>query len=359
LALDGWGRIDAMTARRLLALAATTTIAGLALTSTTGPASARMAEDRCVSGGGAVALSSDGGALAAAAAAGCPLAGRVLTVGHVSVVVPPVGVSVAGDGVGRHGEVRGVTVTNTGHGVRVHREGGSGGWYLAPLSSSSTSTPPTTTSTTTSGVIAARPADPPACQDRTFNLEHHKWGRSLRYRIDLRGMPKRFARTTVLHQIRAANKNMRTGRNTCGRARIATPTSHYLGRTHARPDIAVKGPTCKAPDGRNVVGFGNLPGGLLGWTCYWWGSNGRMLQADMMIDNGKYLATKLPSTCTDTWDFEGTVTHEWGHAYGLAHTGNGHANLTMQHLLTPCSTYARTLGLGDWLGMNKMYGHRR
>jgi hypothetical protein len=42
----------------------------------------------------------------------------------------------------------------------------------------------------------------------------------------------------------------------------------------------------------------------------------------------------------------------------MAHTGSGHANLTMQHLLKPCSTYARTLGLGDWLGMNKMYGHR-
>jgi hypothetical protein len=31
----------------------------------------------------------------------------------------------------------------------------------------------------------------------------------------------------------------------------------------------------------------------------------------------------------------------------------------MQHLLTPCSTYARTLGLGDWLGMKKLYGARR
>jgi hypothetical protein len=29
----------------------------------------------------------------------------------------------------------------------------------------------------------------------------------------------------------------------------------------------------------------------------------------------------------------------------------------MQHELRPCSPYARTLGLGDWLGMKKMYGH--
>ena len=28
----------------------------------------------------------------------------------------------------------------------------------------------------------------------------------------------------------------------------------------------------------------------------------------------------------------------------MGHTGDGHANLTMQHLRAPCSTYARTLG---------------
>ena len=52
------------------------------------------------------------------------------------------------------------------------------------------------------------------------------------------------------------------------------------------------------------------------------------------------------------------MTHEMGHVYGLGHTGSGHANLTMQHVLRPCSTYARTLGLGDWLGLKKMYGVR-
>ena len=43
----------------------------------------------------------------------------------------------------------------------------------------------------------------------------------------------------------------------------------------------------------------------------------------------------------------------------IAEVGSVERAVTMQHLLTPCSTYARTLGLGDWLGMNKMYGHHR
>jgi hypothetical protein len=80
--------------------------------------------------------------------------------------------------------------------------------------------------------------------------------------------------------------------------------------------------------------------------------------ADIMIDTGDTLTTHLPSPCLNKWDLEGIVTHEFGHAYGMAHTGPGHGNLTMQHEAQPCSTYARTLGLGDWLGMKKMYGAR-
>ena len=83
-----------------------------------------------------------------------------------------------------------------------------------------------------------------------------------------------------------------------------------------------------------------------------------MAAADIMLDNGNRLVTRIPAGCSNKWDFEGTVTHEFGHVYGMGHTGPGHSNLTMDHSERPCSTYARTLGLGDWLGMRKMYGTR-
>jgi hypothetical protein len=213
------------------------------------------------------------------------------------------------------------------------------------------------TTSSTDRTTAGRAGDPPACKDRTFNLEHHKWHKALRYHINLSKMPKRFGKKAVVDQIKHANANMRKGRNTCGKPRITAPASHYLGRTSKKPNISASGPSCGAGNELNVVGFGNLPGGLLGWTCYWFIGK-RMVGADMLLDNGPSLATKLPSSCANSWDFEGTVTHEWGHAYGLAHTGDGHSNLTMQHLLSPCSKYARTLGIGDWLGMKKMYGAR-
>jgi hypothetical protein len=353
-----------MTARRLLALAATSTMAALVLGTTSAPASARTVDDHCVQQSAPIPLR----ALPAAARSGCSLVGRVVTHGRISVVVPPAGVSAAGDGIGRHGDVRGLTVTNTGRTVKAVRTVpttaglGGGGWYLAPLSSSTTTGTTTTTSTSTPGRTSpARAGSPAACQDRTFHLEHHKWRSHLRYRINLGRMPNRFSKKDVTRQIQRANGNMRLGRNTCGKPHLRTPTSRYLGHTHSQPNVSVSGSSvrCGSFNTRNVVGFGNLPGGLLGWTCYWWNGTGRMVAADMRIDNGRYLATHLPKTCQNKWDLEGTVTHEWGHAYGMAHTGSGHQNLTMQHLLAPCSTYARTLGIGDWLGMNKLYGHRR
>jgi hypothetical protein len=342
-----------MTTRRALALAASVPVSALlATTLSAAPATARPAVDRgdrCLQT--APIRASEAAALARS---GCALAGRVVTDGRVSVTVPPAGMSVVGDGVSRRGEVRGLRVTNTGTGILVVPEGrggsgGGGNWHLAPLST-------TTTTTSTGSRVAARAGDPPACKDRTFSLENHKWNKALRFHINLAKMPKRFAKKTVVRQIRVANGNMRKGRNSCGKPRINTPASHYLGKTSKKPNISA-GPTCGRGNGLNVVAFGNLPGNLLGWTCYWY-TGGRMVGTDMLIDNGPSLTTKLPSSCTNLWDFEGTVTHEWGHAYGLGHTGDGHSNLTMQHLLSPCSTYARTLGLGDWLGMKKMYGKK-
>ena len=180
--------------------------------------------------------------------------------------------------------------------------------------------------------------------------------RSLRYRVNLGKMPQRFGKRTVIRQVTSANTNMRKGRDTCGKPTLDTPVGRYLGRTSKKPNVT-SGPDCGAFNTTNVVGFGKLPGGLLGWTCYWYNGR-RMVATDILIDNGPDLATRLPSNCSSTWDFEGTVTHEWGHAYGLAHPEPGHSNLTMEHLLKPCSTYARTLGLGDWLGMKQMYGVR-
>jgi hypothetical protein len=319
------------TLRRALSLVTCLTAGVLVAASVQATASARTVDERCL-GRGPIPAS----ALAhGAPALGCSLVGRVVTAGRVSVVVPPAGVTVAGDGIGRHGEVTGLRVANTGDDVRA---------VLGAAAHSGS---------------AGAASDPPACADKTFHLEGHRWAKSLRYRVALSRAPTRYHRRTLVRQIEAANGNMRKGRNTCGKPNLRTPVGHDEGRTTTQPNIKPgdTSVTCGAYNTHNVVGFGNLPGGLLGWTCYWYlNRTGRMGAADIMIDTGGSLTTHLPSPCTNQWDFEGIVTHEFGHAYGMAHTGSGHSNLTMQHAATPCSTYARTLGLGDWLGMKKMYG---
>ncbi|MDX6360640.1 MAG: hypothetical protein QOH37_3694 [Nocardioidaceae bacterium] len=294
-------------------------------------ASARTVDERCV-GRGPIPAS----ALAhGTTGLGCSLVGRVVTAGRVSVVVPPAGVTVAGDGLGRHGEVTGLRVANAGGDVRAVLG-------KAPHSGSS-----------------GAGSNAPACKDRTFHLEGHRWAKSLRYRVALSHAPKRYHHRTLVRQIKAADVNVRKGRNSCGKPHLRTPVGHYAGHTSSQPNIKPGGSRikCGAYNTRNVVGFGSLPGGLLGWTCYWYlNRSGRMGAADIMIDTGNALTTHLPSPCANKWDFEGIVTHEFGHAYGMGHTGPGHSHLTMQHAATPCSPYARTLGLGDWLGMKKMYG---
>jgi len=321
--------------RRALALVACLATGALLAASIQGPASSRTVDDRCA-GRGPIPAS----ALAHGVSLGCSLVGRTVYDGRVAVVVPPPGVTVAGDGYGTRGEVVGLRVTNTGTQVRAVTGAHAG-------SSSAAAT-------------TARRVDPDACKDRTFHLEGHHWRTSLRYGINLDKSPSRLDKATLTRQIKVANGNMRKGRNTCGRPRLGTPVAHYTGRTTARPNIKPGSGriTCGDFNTKNVVGFGNLPGNLLGWTCYWWLNAGQMGAADIMIDNGTRLVTSIPAGCTDKWDFEGTVTHEFGHAYGMGHTGNGHSNLTMEHAETACSTYARTLGFGDWLGMKKMYGTR-
>jgi hypothetical protein len=316
--------------RRLVSALVTVAVAALLTTTTIGASSARSVDERCWGRAPLPASALDG-----MTAAGCSLVGRTVYRAGASVVVPPAGVTVAGDGVSAQGDVVGLQVTNTGHGVTTSGAVGSVG-------------------------AAARLTSPPACQDRTFRLEGHAWRTSYRYHLNLEKMPSRYHAKTVVRQVKAANHHMRTGDNTCGRARIGAPDASYLGRTSVRPNIKTTSTTvsCGSYNTTNVVGFGDLPGNLLGWTCFWWVDGGRINAADMMMDTGDALTAHLPDGCTDRWDFEGAVTHEMGHVYGLGHTGAGHANLTMQHLLRPCSTYARTLGLGDWLGMKKIYGVR-
>jgi hypothetical protein len=149
--------------------------------------------------------------------------------------------------------------------------------------------------------------------------------------------------------------NITAARNNCGRADYVSATAAYGGQTTAGINISSLG-GCLTRDSRNVVGFGSLPSGYLGMSC-WWTMSGQAIEADMMLNKLSYhwYVTK-PSTCSSKWSIEAAATHEFGHIFGLAHVSETyHPTLTMSPVIMACQASEVTLGLGDLKGLEALY----
>ncbi|CUR56434.1 exported hypothetical protein [metagenome] len=266
---------------------------------------------------------------------GCSLVGRVVYSGEAAVVVPPAGYGVGADGVGGVGSsaAGSLQVTNL------------DGVVTAVVSEEAPA----------GATRVARAAG--ACSAAQFKLAsgRHPWAKKLVWRYHRASEPKRYAQGKALAHIRAGMTNMRKAQNDCGRTSNLSARAAYAGKSTSGPGIKVKGSriTCGALNKRNVVGWGALPNGLLGWTCYWWNGNNKMIAADMRLSKSTSLVTSLPAGCTQRYDLQSLATHEWGHAWGLGHVSN--PNLTMHHFLPACSNAFRTLGWGDIKGMRALY----
>jgi len=276
--------------------------------------------------------------------ANCSLVGRLVVSGASAVVVPPEGYGVAGDGVAGPGgaEASSLQLVNDGGVVTASVDGA-----LAPKP-----TPATTT---------ARWAS--ACSDGSYTFgsgEFHKWATTMKWHYKGGSTPKRFTKAKALKQIQMGMTNMRSGRNDCGLSGHPRATSKYAGGTSRGPNIKSRNGenVCTSFNRYNVVGFGSLAGGMLGWTCTWWSTSGGqpLIAADMKLAPVKAIVLGYSRNCSNKYDLQTVTTHEWGHAWGLGHVRN--PNLTMHHFLTPCSYKLRTLGLGDFRGMKRLYGLR-
>jgi hypothetical protein len=82
-----------------------------------------------------------------------------------------------------------------------------------------------------------------------------------------------------------------------------------------------------------------------------------MFEADIAISSKTmwFDTQDMPQDCDGVkYDLQSVMTHEWGHAFGLGH-GTGEYE-TMYAYTTACNTYKRSLGLGDFDGMDLIYG---
>jgi hypothetical protein len=188
-----------------------------------------------------------------------------------------------------------------------------------------------------------------------------RWSGELRWRLDASTIPAYLGdRDAVAAAVQSAARNVDDGRNDCGLREQLGVRQRYDGDTDRRAGVTRSG-GCGDRDGRNAISFGPLNPGLLAVTCIWWygdRNGGRSVETDILVDDtGGLFFLDPPAGCTGRWDLQGTLTHEFGHAFGLGHVSFAeHGDLTMSDGLPDCSTGYRGLGLGDYLALARHYG---
>jgi hypothetical protein len=199
---------------------------------------------------------------------------------------------------------------------------------------------------TVDATVAIAPAP---CKDNAYNLIGGKQTSAYRWSFKASSTPLALTKSGALSTILRSFKNITTEHNDCSRPDTVNATTTYLGTT-------TRSPSCNAPDGHNVVGFARLDAGVLAVTCYWM-SNGKVVEADMKINNQEPWALSLALCSGNSPMLEATVTHEAGHVFGLNHVGElRHGRLTMSPYIDgPCENNEATLGLGDMLGLEHLY----
>jgi hypothetical protein len=222
---------------------------------------------------------------------------------------------------------------------------------------------------------AATPAaTDPACSQGAYHTEGGYWQSSavptlLWYYNESTASRAGLPASGTLTNIKDGNHNMVTGQNNCGYVTGVFPVrGAFEGNTSKYANINSSGScTSNFPDGQNTVSFGPFNAAALGTglealTCFTYNSSSlAMIETDIYLGSNVGMVDSLPSNCSSKHDkdldLQTIVTHEMGHAYGLAHETSGPAEV-----MYPYKAYCqqrRHLGEGDYNGMASLYGISR
>jgi hypothetical protein len=196
------------------------------------------------------------------------------------------------------------------------------------------------------------------CTDRAYALEGFHWAADYHWAFQAGSTPSANTPANVAAGLQVGANAITNQRNSCGLVDQVSATNSYAGVTTAGPNIPNSTTTisCGTRDNANVVGFGVLPPTYLAITCYWY-SNKVALEADVKFSRThRWFAQAVPAGCSNTFGIEQVATHEFGHAFGLAHVAQAtHSTQTMSPISAPCTNSKVTLGLGDVSGLRALY----
>jgi hypothetical protein len=221
---------------------------------------------------------------------------------------------------------------------------------------------------------------PGACERDSYQLRPYKWDKPWLFRTTKGTALATNRQSDFDAAARRATANMTHGRNTCGMSGRTHARGAFIGHTARQGNFVYADgqTTCGESDGHNVIDTGDLPGGFLeatlAWTCTWAETRHgvtRAVSADIRMNNADYNWTYRPGddpACDPAfppdpqrwrYDVESVLTHEIGHVYGLVNlSAPEDLNQTMYPGIRRCSGHMRTLGRGDVLGMQALYGAR-
>jgi hypothetical protein len=139
-------------------------------------------------------------------------------------------------------------------------------------------------------------------------------------------------------------------------ARLRVRRGAYQGTTSRFANINSGGHcTTNFPDGQNTVSWGPFSGNPdVALTCIEQ-SGVTMTESDTYLGSNVNMVDNLPANCNGLVDLQTTMTHEWGHAYGLGDLTNNTYRDEVMFEVKPTCDLRRHLGLGDYNGMGLLY----
>jgi hypothetical protein len=216
-------------------------------------------------------------------------------------------------------------------------------------------------------LVASAPASPglhgTGCGQGTYVTRSAYQKHTFTWVINVDSVPSYLDRDGTESAIEQATATVARAQTPCpidGNDRATPPVTIYSGPTHRHANVTpnVECFPSSRSDGISVVSFGELPADVVAVTCTY-RHRGDIWQSDVMLSDAPGAFTLDPGDglCVDSYDLQAVMTHERGHSFGLGHVPEspGTDELTMSSFMGRCDTSARTLGVGDVLGLRRIY----